>query len=238
MGVNAQTAVPAFEALEVLTAAEMTQVNTGIPVFATTTTRDAAFGGAGEKVLAQGQYAYIEATSALQVYNGSAWVNAISSGLNLITTQTIGSTVATVEVTGAFSSTYDDYLVTVTGGVLSAQNAMRMQLGATTAGYYIGLNSVGFTGAAVSGASVDNGAIWNFVGYGTTSTMDMTVSLKNPNLAKLTMVGATYVNTIGGSGGIANGYLNNSTQYTAFTISPGTGTMTGGTIRVYGYQKS
>ena len=59
MGVNAQTAVPEFQALEVLTAAEMTQINTGIPVFATTVTRDAAFGGAGEKVLAQGQYAYI-----------------------------------------------------------------------------------------------------------------------------------------------------------------------------------
>ena len=73
MGVNAQTSVPAFTAGQVLTAAEMTQVNTGIPVFATTTTRDAAFGGAGEKVLAQGQYAYIEATSALMVYSGSAW---------------------------------------------------------------------------------------------------------------------------------------------------------------------
>ena len=76
MGVNAQTAVPAFTAGQVLTAAQMTQVNTGIPVFATTVTRDAAFSGSGEKVLAQGQYAYIEATSSLMVYSGSAWVSA------------------------------------------------------------------------------------------------------------------------------------------------------------------
>jgi hypothetical protein len=73
MGVNAQTAVPAFVAGEVLTAAEMTQVNTGIPVFATTVTRDAAFGGAGEKVLAEGQFAYIEATNTTQYYSGSSW---------------------------------------------------------------------------------------------------------------------------------------------------------------------
>ncbi len=66
MGVNAQTSVPAFTAGQILTAAEMTEVNTGIPVFATTTTRDAAFGGTGEKVLAEGQFAYIEATNTTQ----------------------------------------------------------------------------------------------------------------------------------------------------------------------------
>jgi hypothetical protein len=76
MGANAQIAVPAFTAGQILTAAQQTQINTGIPVFATTTTRDAAFGGAGEKTLAQGQYAYIEASSELQVYSGSAWIAA------------------------------------------------------------------------------------------------------------------------------------------------------------------
>jgi hypothetical protein len=76
MGANAQTSVPVFTAGQVLTAAQVTQLNTGIPVFATTTTRDAAFGGTGEKTLAQGQYAYIEATSTLQVYSGTAWITA------------------------------------------------------------------------------------------------------------------------------------------------------------------
>jgi hypothetical protein len=73
MGANAQIAVPAFVAGEVLTAAEMTQINTGIPVFATTTTRDAAFSGTGEKVLAEGQFAYLEDTNTTQYYDGSAW---------------------------------------------------------------------------------------------------------------------------------------------------------------------
>jgi hypothetical protein len=71
---NTQIKVPLFAAAEVLTAANMNiSAGTGIPVFATTITRDAAFGGAGEKVLAEGQFAYIEATDELQYYDGVAW---------------------------------------------------------------------------------------------------------------------------------------------------------------------
>lgn len=73
MGANAQIAVPAFTAGQVLTAAQQTQINTGIPVFATTTTRDAAFGGAGEKTLAEGQFAYLEDTNTTQYYDGASW---------------------------------------------------------------------------------------------------------------------------------------------------------------------
>lgn len=71
---NTQVKVPLFAAAEVLTAANMNiSAGTGIPVFATTVTRDAAFGGAGEKLLAEGQFAYIEATDELQYYDGAAW---------------------------------------------------------------------------------------------------------------------------------------------------------------------
>jgi len=74
MGANAQTAVPVFTAGQVLTAAQVTQINTGIPVFATTTTRDSAFSGTGEKVLAEGQFAYIEASNTTQFYDGTNWL--------------------------------------------------------------------------------------------------------------------------------------------------------------------
>ena len=73
MGANAQIAVPAFTAGQILTAAQQTQINTGIPVFATTVTRDAAFGGTGEKTLAEGQFAYLEDTNTTQYYDGAAW---------------------------------------------------------------------------------------------------------------------------------------------------------------------
>lgn len=77
MGANAQTTVPTFTAGAVLTAAQMNQsARTGTPVFATTADRDAAFGGAGEKTLAEGQTCYIEATpNRLQVYDGTAWLD-------------------------------------------------------------------------------------------------------------------------------------------------------------------
>ncbi len=87
---NTQIKVPLFAAAEVLTAANMNiSAGTGIPVFATTVTRDAAFGGAGEKVLAEGQFAYIEASDELQYYDGSAWV---VSGTSTTSDQLILST--------------------------------------------------------------------------------------------------------------------------------------------------
>lgn len=89
MGANAQTSVPAFTAGQVLTAAQQTQINTGIPVFANTTARDAAFGGTGEKVLAEGQMCYLESpTETLQFYNGSAWITFSGAYIDVSSTQT------------------------------------------------------------------------------------------------------------------------------------------------------
>ena len=76
MGANAQTSVPLYAAGEILTAANMNiSAGTGVPVFATTTTRDAAFGGTGEKTLAEGQVCYVEAApKKLMIYNGTSWI--------------------------------------------------------------------------------------------------------------------------------------------------------------------
>ena len=100
MGANAQTAVPVFTAGQVLTAVQQTQINTGIPVFATTVTRDAAFGGASEKTLAEGQFAYIEATNTTQYYDGAAWLAVAGAKL--------GQVVQTVK-TDTFSATTTTY---------------------------------------------------------------------------------------------------------------------------------
>jgi len=76
MGANAQTTVPTFVASQVLTADQQNQsARTGVPVFAGTTERDAAFGGAGEKTLAEGQLCYLESTNKVQYYDGAAWAN-------------------------------------------------------------------------------------------------------------------------------------------------------------------
>jgi hypothetical protein len=103
MGANAVTSIPDFVALQVLTAAELDVVNCGIPVFATTTTRDAAFGGSGEKTLAQGQFCYLESTGKLQVYTGSAWTN-VGSSTNVAAFTTSGTWTVPAGVTYAIAN--------------------------------------------------------------------------------------------------------------------------------------
>lgn len=103
MGANAVTTVYDFTAGQVLTAVQMDNVNCGIPVFATTTTRDAAFGGTGEKVLAEGQFAYIEASDELQYYSGSAWI-ATGGGTWSSYTPTLGNaTLGNGTLTGKYA---------------------------------------------------------------------------------------------------------------------------------------
>lgn len=73
MGINAQTSVPKFTIGDVLTAANTNLLTNAPPVFSGTATRDAAFGGAGEKTLAEGQLCYLEDSNIVQYYSGSSW---------------------------------------------------------------------------------------------------------------------------------------------------------------------
>lgn len=238
MGANAQTSVPAFTAGQVLTAQQQTEINTGIPVFATTTTRDAAFGGTGEKVLAEGQFAYIEASDTTQYYDGSTWQTVGASGLTLISTTTIGSAVANVTVSNAFSSTYDNYRIIVNSGVGSADSHLRMTLGATATGYYFAGVSANYAGGSAGVGAAQNAAFWE-AGYNTTNSLFLAIDVLSPNLAKNTMFSTVRCNaTTGGATVATGGYLADTTQYTAFTLTPASGTLTGGTIRVYGYRNS
>ena len=133
MGANATTFVPAYVAGEVLTAANLSVTNSGIPVFATTVTRDAAFGGTGEKTLAEGQFAYIVATNTTQYYDGAAWQPVGASGLTLISRTTSGPS-ATIAYDNVFTSTYSAYMVVI-----------ESLLGTTTADVYLKLRYAGPT---------------------------------------------------------------------------------------------
>ena len=156
MGANATTFVPTYVASEILTAADLNVTNSGIPVFATTVTRDAAFGGTGEKVLADGQFAYIEATKQTQFYDGSAWIAvnglapviptsvAVGSGTatvaadGLITFTTVGTSLS---VNGCFSASYLNYLLIV-NQTNSGNTTLNVKLRAagtdtSTAYYYV-----------------------------------------------------------------------------------------------------
>jgi hypothetical protein len=159
-----------------------------------------------------------------------------ASGLTLISTTTIGTTVASVSVTGAFSATYDAYKIILSGGVGSATANLSLTLGATATGYYAGYINANYATGSVTGNSDNNGAGFTLAGYGTANVLNLNADLQNPFTAKNTTFQTfNSLTTTGGGGRVGTGYLANTTSYTDFTLTPSSGTLTGGTIRVYGY---
>jgi hypothetical protein len=237
MGANAVTTVPVYVAGEVLTAADLNITNSGIPVFASTVERDAAFGGTGEKTLAEGQFAYLETGNVTQYYDGAAWQSVgVSPGLVLVKTQTIGSAVASVTITDSFSATYDAYKVVISGGSGTGAPQLNLTFGATTTGYYYGViyNNFSTSVGAVGGSNV---ASMNLFGTATANGIAFNADIVNPFLAKETQV-VSQVWYDATNTGQARGYVSGTTSYTAFTLTCSTGTLTGGTIRIYGYANS
>jgi hypothetical protein len=243
MGLNAQISVPAFTTGQVLTAQQQTDINTGIPVFATTVTRDAAFGGTGEKVLAEGQYAYIEATNTTQFYDGAAW-QAVGGGLTYIT-QATPSAQTSISINNCFTSTYENYRIVINlsafavadgnlslrlrvGGVDTSTNYVSQRLGATGATVFAGANILGtYEMYLMSVISAEP------------RTSAVAFDMFAPQLATDT----TCVTHFGGLDVINGNVLittwnaqNSNTAYDGFTLI-GTQAITG-TVRVYGYQNS
>lgn len=146
MGANAQTSVPTFTAGQILTAAQMNaSARTGVPVFATTTTRDAAFGSSPLKTLAQGQLCYIEATNVVQYYNGSAWATLAPGGVSAADTASVLTNQSTT------STTYTD-LATV-GPSVTLTTGTKVVVAVTCYTDPTGAGATGAMSFAVSGAT-------------------------------------------------------------------------------------
>jgi hypothetical protein len=158
-------------------------------------------------------------------------------GLRLIKKQTIGSGVSSVSVTSAFSATYEAYKIVITGGTGSGNGAdLQFKLGSSTTGYYYVLVYSLYTGGSVLSALGNNAATMALVGEVYTDGLSMNMEVNNPFLAKNTTVSAGLQrDTIAGR---FEGVHKVATSYTDFTITPNTGTLTGGTIYVYGYGAS
>ena len=178
---------------------------------------------------------YDDGSSTQWVQFGAAPVT--TGSLVFISRTTIGSAVSSVTVSGAFSANYDAYRIIMTGGGASANPDLRLTLGASTTSYYYGLSVRTYGGITID-AQLSNGA---FIHVGTSSPQSHYVMLDitNPFAAKETTMTAllTYAHG-GGAGGYSGGYHASATSYTDFTITPNTGTLTGGTIDVYGYAKA
>jgi hypothetical protein len=161
-----------------------------------------------------------------------------SIGLWLVKTQTVGTGVSSVTVTDAFSADYDNYKIIVSGGVGSTTGALlNMTLGATVTGYYwAGAVSL-WASDSLSPLRGSNTASWSRVAIANTNNLNGEIELFCPNLAKRTIYNARYIqNQTDGNAVTSGGYLNDATQYTSFTLTAASGTITGGTIRVYGYR--
>ena len=184
-----------------------------------------------------GQILTVDSTAA----TGIKWATPAStaSGLTLVKSQTIGSGVSSVTVTDAFNSTYDNYQVVISGGASSTDNQFNLTLGSTTTGYYWFQIYGGYTSSSLAGANGANDTKFPAAGSGTTNSLTGNILIQNPNAAKSTHFTTAWGNSVtSGTTVWNNGFLNNTTQYTAFTIAPTSGTLTGGTIRVYGFQNS
>jgi hypothetical protein len=241
MGANAQIEVPAFTAGQVLTAAEMTQVNTGIPVFATTTTRDAAFGGAGEKVLAEGQFAYIEATNTTQYYDGAAWQSVgVTPGLVRIGSATLST--GSTNITSVFSTTYKNYKIVIDNAVCTDRGEMRFRIGANVStGIYYSSGLARISNGTTANNNTSGATQIAFGNWETTiKSVGVTIEIQNPFEALTTNLQAVFG---GGSlnalwSGFVGAVINDTTSYTGFTISCEAGTFSSGTVTVYGYANS
>ena len=160
----------------------------------------------------------------------AAQMNAV--GLWLVKTQTIGTAVSSVTVTGAFSSDYENYLVTITGGSATTDANIQIRLGVSATAYSGSLIYSTYTIASLALAQDNNTGQFSFAGSGAVNGLQLSARILGPNLAKHTGIATDYIGNL--SGGNYAGIHKANTQHTAFTIIASAGTWTGGTIRVYG----
>lgn len=168
--------------------------------------------------------------------SGVKWAAVPSPGLTLISSTTIGSAVSSVTVSDVFSSTYDNYRVFISGGAGSTSLAFAITFGSTSTNYYAVSYYVLYGTATSNITNVNNGSSIPRVAGASTTGLNGVIDIISPNLAEHTYVSANGNFSDQGGAGFSHGYLANTTQYTAFTLTCSTGNVTGGTIKVYGYK--
>lgn len=249
---NEQTSVPLFASGEVLTASNLNlSAGTGVPVFLNTTTRDAGFGGAGEKVLAEGQLCYLSSTNVVQYYDGAAWATvgpASAGGLVFLSKTTITATAATT-ISNLFTSTYNDYRIIITINGATDGNKLRMQLtsGGTpvTSGYSAGCFIGDYTSGAPPLINYGYAESANFVlGYvpnSSTQNANIAMDMYGPEATQKTAINGQTTSVWSGAanaGGALLGYLDSTTSYDGIKIYSSANTALTGTVVVYGYAKA
>ena len=258
MGANAVTTVPVYTAGEVLTAADLNITNSGIPVFAGTTERDAAFGGTGEKTLAEGQFAYLESTNATQYYDGANWVSvgttpglvpmvptSVAVGSGTGTANALGqvtfSGASTVSLNGVFTSAYRNYKVVGQFLVSSGQDAsLRLRAAGSdnsTASSYTNQRFI-ITSAAISVEDITSNLAQYLPNASSTLVNTFSAEFFNPQIASATGIITSALSNQNAGYWVNSGILHDQTvSYDGFSIFIGGASTYTGTLSVYGYNQ-
>ena len=189
----------------------------------------------------EGQAIFETDTDRMLIWNGTVWVmpnkpSTNPDGLELIKAQTVGTGVSSVPVTDVFSATYDSYRVLIRGVKSSPAANVLLAFGSVVSGYYGSFYYDNYNGSSTGTLRRVNGA--NLV----VGTCDISLSeygasfdIHNPFISMVTSMTGSYYGY--GESGWYGGTQAGSNSFTSFVISPNTGTITGGTITVYGYRK-
>ena len=188
-----------------------------------------------------GQMIYETDTNRVLVYDNTAWVMVADAtqppGLQLVKTQTVGSAVTSVEVTGAFSADFQSYKIIYTNGACSGSGPINFRLGSSTTTYFSAAAYTIYSNGAFGSVYNNNtGGFWYYAGAGNQDVgVTLNIDVHNPfDSTRYTSFGGPFMVTdVAGSVG---GVHKTNASYSAFTLLVGTGTITGGTIRVYGYR--
>jgi hypothetical protein len=186
----------------------------------------------------EGMMSYRTDDDVVEVFDGSAYVGVgggASGALTLISKTTIGTSVASVNVTSAFSSAYRRYKVFIAGsGTNTNDGNLAFKLGSSTTGYYWAGAAPLYATSTISNNNGNNQASFSSIGFVHPSRVNLDLELIDPGVASFTKIVGARV-ALNGAANYAGSH-DVATAFTDFTITPSAGTMTGGTIYVYGYE--
>lgn len=188
-----------------------------------------------------GQVIYQQDTDRTLVWNGTAWVDVSTGktgkpGLVLVKEQTVGTGVSTVDVTDVFSSDYANYRVEINQVDASTAGGNFLLMRFNTSGN----NHVGscyydaYSGTNTGISRTNGGNSTGICVQDTNDDMFISMDILGPNIASR-RTGFNGMYSTSTFSGWCAGVFTATTQLTSFTILPASGTLTGGTIRVYGY---
>lgn len=192
----------------------------------------------------EGQLIFETDTNRVVAYDGSNWVYAVDTdqppGLQLVKTQTIGSAVSSVTVSDAFSADFDNYKIVLNGIDCSTDETVyHMKLsGSTGSTYSSSIKWTAFPTGTMSGTQLSASSTGWIIGLTDIDGVgNGVIDVISPFLT--TRTSCTYQGAESGYMIIGGGYDTNSASHTGFSIhAPSSNTLTGGTIRVYGYRNS